>query len=512
MEDTPEHGNSIPIAGIVSIAIVAAVIGNAIYNIYFHPLSKRKYSTTTETHVSLTPFAVPGPKLLAANNFTYWYYLVTGNILPWCQSLHEKYGEVVRLGSNKVSYINPQAWKDICGHRAHGKFENTKDTHFHIPGENGQHSILSVPSSEEHGRLRKMFSNAFSDKALRQQEPLITQYVDKLVSVVDKAARSQPNAMVNLVELYNCTTFDIIADLVFGEPLGLLESSALSPWVKFIFAHMKTGTILSLAQEYPALAKLFELLTPKSLIEKQKMHRRHTSDRVDKRLSSGIDRPDIWDLILKKAAGSLSLREQYANAEIFMVGGSETTATLLSGLTYLFLTNPDKMAKAVAEVRALPRDALNFQGVAHLPYLQACLEETLRLYPPVPVAMPRETAPGGSSILGEWLPEGTSLHIYHYVAYHSPLNFKDPNAFVPERWMGDNRYDSDRKDVLQPFSFGPRNCLGKNLAYHEMRLIMASILWNFDLELSPECTDWFNQKAYIIWEKNDLMVKVKPIH
>lgn len=54
--------------------------------------------------------------------------------------------------------------------------------------------------------------------------------------------------------------------------------------------------------------------------------------------------------------------------------------------------------------------------------------------------------------------------------------------------------------------------LGCSLAYHEMRLIMASILWNFDLELSPECTDWFNQKAYIIWEKNDLMVKVKPIH
>lgn len=55
----------------------------------------------------------------------------------------------------------------------------------------------------------------------------------------------------------------------------------------------------------------------------------------------------------------------------------------------------------------------------------------------------------------------TSLNIYHYVAYHSPLNFKDPDSFVPERWLGDSQYDSDRKEVLQPFSFGPRNCLGK---------------------------------------------------
>lgn len=88
-----------------------------------------------------------------------------------------------------------------------------------------------------------------------------------------------------------------------------------------------------------------------------------------------------------------------------MVGGSETTATLLSGLTYLFLTNPDKMAKAIAEVRALPKDGLTFNGVVRLSYLQACLEETLRLYPPVPVAMPRETVLGGSAVLGEWLPE-----------------------------------------------------------------------------------------------------------
>lgn len=383
---------------------MSAAIMNSIYNMYFHPLSKRKHSTSTDLHERLTPLAVPGSKLVAATNFVYWYGIITGDILPWCQKQHEKYGEVVRIGSNKVSYINPQAWKDICGHRAHGKLENTKDTSFFIPGENGQHSILTIANTEEHGRLRKMFSNAFSDKALRQQEPLIIQYVDKLVGIIDKSAR-RPGAVVDLVELYNCTTFDIIADLVFGESLGLLESSELSPWVKSIFAHMRTGTILSLTLEYPALAIFIELFTPKTLFEKQKLHRRHTSDRVDKRLNSGVDRPDIWDLILKKADGKLTLLEQYANAEIFMVGGSETTATLLSGLTYLFLTNPDKMAKAIAEVRALPKDGLTFNGVVRLPYLQACLEETLRLYPPVPVAMPRETAPGGSAVLGEWLPE-----------------------------------------------------------------------------------------------------------
>lgn len=98
----------------VFLQVMSAAIMNSIYNMYFHPLSKRKHSTSTDLHERLTPLAVPGSKLVAATNFVYWYGIITGDILPWCQKQHEKYGEVVRIGSNKVSYINPQAWKHTC--------------------------------------------------------------------------------------------------------------------------------------------------------------------------------------------------------------------------------------------------------------------------------------------------------------------------------------------------------------------------------------------------------------
>ncbi|KAL1624255.1 hypothetical protein SLS56_007957 [Neofusicoccum ribis] len=170
----------------------------------------------------------------------------------------------------------------------------------------------------------------------------------------------------------------------------------------------------------------------------------------------------------------------------------------------------------VVDLKRAARDSSSLQGVARLLYLQACLDETLHWHPPVPTAMPRAAPRVGNAVLGTWVPEGawlsgTTLLIPHYAAYHSPVNFKDPVSFVQERWLPGGGYDSDRKEILQPFSHGPRNCLGKNLAYHEMRIIMANMLWHFDLELCSESNGWSDQKTYILWQKSPLWVKVKPI-
>lgn len=114
-------------------------------------------------------------------------------------------------------------------------------------------------------------------------------------------------------------------------------------------------------------------------------------------------------------------------------------------------------------------------------------------------------------------------------AFKSPKNFKDPQSFVPERWLPNTGYEDDRKDVFQPFSFGPRNCLGKkyvglypwgkkktlanirSLAYHEMRIILANVLWNFDLELCTESDGWVDQYTYTLWQKPGLFVKARAI-
>lgn len=101
-------------------------------------------------------------------------------------------------------------------------------------------------------------------------------------------------------------------------------------------------------------------------------------------------------------------------------------------------------------------------------------------------------------------------------AYHSEINFHRAKEFIPERWLPESTtnpespFYNDRRDVHRPFSFGPRDCIGRNLAYHEMRVIMARVLWNFDLALDPKCKDWQNQRIFSLWEKPPLDVVITP--
>lgn len=113
-------------------------------------------------------------------------------------------------------------------------------------------------------------------------------------------------------------------------------------------------------------------------------------------------------------------------------------------------------------------------------------------------------------------PPKTKVAVHQSAAYYSPLNFHKPECYIPERWLPDAKdnpqspFFNDNRDVLQPFSTGPRNCIGRNLAYNEMRVILARMIWKFDMELCPESQAWDEQKSYGLWEKHPLMCKLTP--
>lgn len=101
--------------------------------------------------------------------------------------------------------------------------------------------------------------------------------------------------------------------------------------------------------------------------------------------------------------------------------------------------------------------------------------------------------------------------MHQSATYQSSANFTDPKSFIPERWLPEvpERYRNDRKDALQPFSVGPRNCIGKNLAYFEIRSILTRMMWHFDMELCEQSRAWTQQKAYLMWDKPPLWVKLR---
>jgi cytochrome P450 len=140
---------------------------------------------------------------------------------------------------------------------------------------------------------------------------------------------------------------------------------------------------------------------------------RFSSEKVDKRIARETERPDIWTYVMRNShieGHELALTELHSNGASFMVAGTETTATELSGLTYMLLKNPEKLDRLTKEVRGAFKtfEDVTMVKLSQLEYLQACIEEGLRMYPPVPVGLPRITPEGGAKVCNRWIPGGVS--------------------------------------------------------------------------------------------------------
>ena len=161
-----------------------------------------------------------------------------------------------------------------------------------------------------------------------------------------------------------------MADLTFGESMGLLETQEYNPWLQGIFDQIFYACISRAFKYFPVVWQVVQLMIPKSLNDAAEASAKYSADRVDKRLNMETDRPDIFGLVLKHETGSKMPRhEMHANADLLMIAGTETTATMLSGLTYNLLTNPVPMEKLTREIRKTFRsaDEITIDALAKLP-------------------------------------------------------------------------------------------------------------------------------------------------
>lgn len=102
------------------------------------------------------------------------------------------------------------------------------------------------------------------------------------------------------------------------------------------------------------------------------------------------------------------------------------------------------------------------------------------------------------------------VYITQYSAYRSRSNFREPDAFRPERWLDDPAFKGDNLDAVQPFITGPYSCIGKSLAYMEVGLVLARMLWNFDWQAGEENLSFEDEKVYALWQKSTLNMRFTP--
>lgn len=139
----------------------------------------------------------------------------------------------------------------------------------------------------------------------------------------------------------------------------------------------------------------------------------------------------------------------------------------------------------------------SYDQVKNLPYLRACLDESLRLLPPVSFGLNRKTGPAGIIIDGQWIPEGTTVGVPAYTAHRNPKLFPHPEIYYPERWL--KEMDKDAKTSFIPFSAGARGCIGRNITYIEQTMLVASLIQRYDFALPSPDWQLDHEEAFNLW-------------
>ncbi|TAQ90989.1 hypothetical protein B7494_g721 [Chlorociboria aeruginascens] len=471
-----------------SLGYLLYLISRCIYNIYFHPLS-----------------SIPGPKLWAASRISLAYHRLRGDLPYRIKELHDTYGREVRVAPQMIDYDCASAWEDIYGFvKPNGKSQNFPKN---LKDRGAPSETVDIINANDldHRRIRRLLNHAFSSQALTAQETLIQDYSLQFINGLRSISSQSPSGIVPLSTWYNLATFDLIGDLAFGESFHGVKTGILDPWIKNIISALVLIVWTGEISFYPILMPFLMWKMPKKERESFKRHKKLAAAKAERRMeahNTGEMRSDFMSYILKHngTEKGMSKQEIKDNARIFIIAGSETTATLLTGLTYHLLLNPDKLHLLTHEIRSsfTTSSSITLHKLGEMKYLGACIEEGLRMYPPVPATFFRLIPPGGDK---------TSVGVNFWAASYSARNFHDPNNFYPERWLSSSDdpsspFYNDDKKARQPFSYGPRNCIGINLAYAEMRILLARLVWEFDLVRAKSMDHWMeNNFQYIVWKK-----------
>ncbi|KXH53928.1 benzoate 4-monooxygenase cytochrome P450 [Colletotrichum salicis] len=377
---------------------------------------------------------------------------------------------------NELSFSSSSSWQEIYGVRK--GIEPFIKSEFYDGGNFAAEALSTVSKRDpkKHAEMRRYLGTEFSDRSLKSQEPMV-------------------------------------ADLAFGKDFGGgVDSGKEHFWVSIVTKSLRMGALADCFRRFPALASIVQIVFSgliDKLLKDSRTHQKYTMDLVQSRLASLSDREDFLTKMIE-ARNEAAISDAQIAAQ-FLISCTETTATTLSCMIYYLLKNPPILARLQEEVRSAFNNYEDITAATATPlkYLRAVAQEAMRVYPPLPFALPRVVPKGGCTVDGHFLPGGTTVSTSTFAASMSSSNFSESWELRPERWLVDNPVDD--LDASQPFSYGTRSCMGRSLGWMELHTVMAKLIYKYGLELADESLDWHrDSRMHTLWEKPRLMAKLKP--
>ena len=457
---------------------------------------------------------IPGPRIYAITNWRLAYDEWQGKRTPRIHQLHQQYGSVVRIGPNEVHFNTPSALRTIYG--AGSGFERTD--FYRMFDVYGRQNVFTFGPSSMHAERKKLLAHAYANSstirgpAAEEIEAKVNDYV-KLIDGTGKEG-NEIFASLHWYSLDNITSF------LYGPRYGgtkalkgdvhhqALLDDILDParrqltWFVLHFSiptkwlYSRTGLLESMVEPFLPMKKPSTYTRIRAHALKA-MESYRDSSQVEKFIVTNasplLER--LWQHNASNKAGGLDDLDIAAECSDHFLAGIDTTSDTLMFLIWALSRQENRryQEKLTAEAQSIPATKLNDNGnptietcVNDLPYLDAVVKETLRLYAPLPASEPRQP-PQDTVIDGYTIPAGTVVSMAPYSLHRNPDVFPEPLRWDPDRWLPENTnadHLAEMKRWWWAFSSGGRMCIGMHLALAEMALVPA-IYRRYSTKLKP---------------------------
>lgn len=366
----------------------------------------------------------PGPITARISSLWYSTHVTNFDAHKKALELYNKYGPFVRVGSSDLMIAHPLGVPAVHGAQSKCRKASWYDEDW------PRQSIHTSRDHQFHADRRRVWSQSFSDKALRGYESRIVLYNKALI---DRLGEHGGQA-VNAAKWFNFYSFDVMGDLAFGKDFGMLRSGEQH------FAVELLDDALGV-QGFKLPTWMFRMLiTIPGLTEKYWRFIRYCDEQLAaKMVGEKSDKPSLMNVLLAHAGPRPSEQDVLtlqSDSRTIIVAGSDTTAASLSHIFYLLAKHPEHVVKLRQELLPLMNSDGTFdhQKIHRADHLNATINEALRLYPVPPTAIVRKTPPEGIVVDGTYIPGNMNVWTPQYVIGRSEAAYERPFDFVPERW------------------------------------------------------------------------------
>ncbi|KAJ1735255.1 hypothetical protein LPJ72_001964 [Coemansia sp. Benny D160-2] len=484
---------------------------HALENAYKHVVSYLDVLTITYVLVSIFVFTVayrfvyafylsplrklPGPLIGKLTSLRIESRIARGLITFTGREDSAKYGDLYMCMPNAVAISHPDDIRTVLGNSA-----VKKAPYYRIVKFTGVESTLTMQDNKDAGVRHRQIIPYFQPRYLAKMEDII---MDEGIHFIMKNwNKLLDQSTTGKVEVNYCDTiliaaFAVLSKMVFGRTLNEIKSgdAAAARWIERTFKFTCARAMIQILP--PLLAKVLfwpwehyytrfsncahEAITARKKLMKKLEAENRTEEKPVDMLQALIDAED------SETGTKMSYEEIHAESLLLMLAGADTNSFTTVWTLHLLMLYPHHYKRAVEEVRSLYSQdhVITYNECREtLPFVEACIYETLRLFPVVGGMIPRVSPKGGLVLQGHFIPENTLIFVnmgcanYHSKYWDRPHEY-DPTRFIKDKEAGRN---------LLTFSHGRRICPGRYLAWWEMLTVLPNILKNYDLELPADYT------------------------